>query len=143
MTEPAADRRERYAAALLGPDAAGSLDSAADELIDAVMAVADAELAAVPPADQTADRAAVLREAADALTRMCGYPVFVTPEELVAELRRLAAEAQPVCAECGHPHAAHREGDDPVTPGTCSACTDDDRHDYVPAAGVRQDGAQP
>ncbi|MFD8488678.1 hypothetical protein [Streptomyces sp. NPDC059712] len=50
---------------------------------------------------------------------------------------------QPVvgCGECGHPKAAHEEGDDPVTPGQCADCPDDeDRHDYRTAA-VRQDGA--
>jgi hypothetical protein len=52
--------------------------------------------------------------------------------------RRRAAEAPPGCAECGHPHAAHREGDDPVTPGTCSACSDSDcDHDYTAAAGAQ------
>lgn len=40
------------------------------------------------------------------------------------------------CAECGHPKAVHREGEDPVTPGECSACLDDDaRHDHRPAVG--------
>jgi hypothetical protein len=39
-------------------------------------------------------------------------------------------------AECGHSRAAHREGDDPVTPGLCADCgPDDDRHDYRPAPG--------
>ncbi|MFC4506669.1 MULTISPECIES: hypothetical protein [Streptomyces] len=47
-------------------------------------------------------RAALLHETADALERMRGYPVFVTPEELVAELRRVAAESG-----CGHPADEH------------------------------------
>jgi hypothetical protein len=45
---PATDqaaRRDRYAQALLGPDAAGTLDAAADEMLNAVLAVADAEQA--------------------------------------------------------------------------------------------------
>ena len=77
---------------------------------DAVLAVlyrewpwlrAEAEDAAVPPVD----RAAVLREAADALERMPGYPRLVLPEELLAELRRLAGEAahdKPDTATCAH-----------------------------------------
>ncbi|GHC40121.1 hypothetical protein GCM10010348_79210 [Streptomyces anthocyanicus] len=75
--------------------------------------------------------------------------------ERVAELRRVADEtaategarqaetATPPCIECGHPRADHGEGEDPVTPGQCQACPDDDAwHDYQPAAGTRQDGTQ-
>ncbi|GHH87881.1 hypothetical protein [Streptomyces capitiformicae] len=44
--------------------------------------------------------------------------------------------AQP-CAECSHPKDAHREGDDPVTPGTCGVCDVDDpdeaHHDFARA----------
>ncbi|MGP3737973.1 hypothetical protein ACTWJ9_33220 (plasmid) [Streptomyces sp. GDS52] len=49
--------------------------------------------------------------------------------------RRRMADKTPaaVCAECGHSRAGHREGDDPVTPGECTACPDDERHDYRPA----------
>lgn len=59
--------------------------------------------------------------------------------QLSAEMRRLlgrlAAEVQqPACAECSHPKDVHREGDDPVSPGQCSACEDDfDWHDYQEA----------
>lgn len=71
----------------------------------------------------------------------CAYCSGRTPaEELAAwqtrELRLMAAEAQqqPPCAECGHPQADHREGDDPVSPGTCATCeaegSDDAHHDY-------------
>jgi hypothetical protein len=36
------------------------------------------------------------------------------------------------CAECSHPKYVHEEGDDPVTPGLCLECTDDDaHHDYT------------
>ncbi|MFD5491559.1 hypothetical protein ACFWH4_01120 [Streptomyces sp. NPDC127091] len=49
-------------------------------------------------------------------------------------LRGLADETPAaLCTECGHPCAGHREGDDPVTPGECTACPDDERHDYRPA----------
>ncbi|WP_318201091.1 hypothetical protein [Streptomyces sp. SCL15-4] len=43
-----------------------------------------------------------------------------------------AREAQqPPCGECGHPAAGHEEGDDPVTPGTCTLCPEDEaHHDY-------------
>lgn len=41
------------------------------------------------------------------------------------------------CAECDHPHGAHREGEDPVTPGVCRVCEasspDDAHHDYEAA----------
>ncbi|MEU0589920.1 hypothetical protein [Streptomyces ardesiacus] len=56
---------------------------------------------------------------------------------------RRAETATPPCVECGHPQTDHREGEDPVTPGQCRTCPDDDaRHDYRAAAGARQDGAQ-
>lgn len=57
------------------------------------------------------------------------------------EVARLAAEAQPVvCVECGHPSGTHQEGEDPVTPGRCTACPDDDAwHDYHPAAARPDD----
>lgn len=66
----------------------------------------------------------------------------VGPNKVAEVLRELitrtAAGAQPVCAECGHPNDAHREGDDPVTPGICGMCEtsdpDDAHHDYEPAA---------
>ncbi|MEU5742008.1 hypothetical protein ABZ784_28955 [Streptomyces tendae] len=55
--------------------------------------------------------------------------------------RQAEAAAAP-CVECGHPKAVHGEGEDPVTPGQCADCPEDeDRHDYRTAA-VRQDGAQ-
>ncbi|MFD9070556.1 hypothetical protein [Streptomyces lasiicapitis] len=38
------------------------------------------------------------------------------------------------CGECGHFRGAHEAGDDPVTPGTCVACDEDDaRHDFAEA----------
>ncbi|WP_157849397.1 hypothetical protein [Streptomyces violaceorubidus] len=56
---------------------------------------------------------------------------------------RQAETAAAPCVECDHPKTAHGEGDDPVTPGQCADCPDDeDRHDYQPAAGARQDGVQ-
>ncbi|NUS22709.1 MAG: hypothetical protein HOV92_00575 [Streptomyces sp.] len=68
------------------------------------------------------------------------YPLadgtFRTGINLRAELRRMAAEPAPVCAECGHPKDAHTEGEDPVSPGRCGACAPDgeDWHNYEPAA---------
>lgn len=44
--------------------------------------------------ERAGHRAAVLREAIDAIERMRGYPRLVLPDEVVAELRRLADEAQ-------------------------------------------------
>jgi hypothetical protein len=32
----------------------------------------------------------------------------------------------PLCAECGHPQDEHEGGDDPVSPGTCATCRDDE-----------------
>ncbi len=38
-----------------------------------------------------------------------------------------------LCTECGHEDSAHEEGDDPVSPGTCIACDEDDAiHDFQP-----------
>ena len=45
---------------------------------------------------------------------------------------RHASEA--VCVECDHLFAVHGEGEDPVTPGVCSECPEDEeRHDFRPA----------
>ncbi|WP_331731832.1 hypothetical protein OG298_45165 (plasmid) [Streptomyces sp. NBC_01005] len=45
----------------------------------------------------------------------------------------------PLCTECGHTGDEHEEGDDPVTPGICAACPEDDgRHDYEPAPAVTE-----
>ena len=69
----------------------------------------------------------------------------LTPAEQAARLAELDADdtdeqqdgAQP-CAECGHPKDAHREGDDPVTPGVCTACPEDDgHHDHQQAKELR------
>jgi hypothetical protein len=72
------ERRDRYAQALLGPDAAGTLDSAADEMLAAVMAVAAAEQAGLRTAfnnqidlfadeyDRHGDERRRLRDAAEA-----------------------------------------------------------------------------
>jgi hypothetical protein len=109
---------------------------------------------------EPADRAAVLREAADAIQAAIDADRAYSPArsndraalggarqivlDLIDKPRRPAAAAagrvaddtqpEPSCAECGHPHGVHQEGDDPVTPGTCEDCPDDERHDYEPAA---------
>ena len=148
QTTDRAALRQRIAEVLTGAYLTAPDDSAIMEVL------ADAVLAVLP---EPADRAAVLNEAADAVFAM-DFDEYVENDENIDSireawdlgtihgmelLRRLAAEAQPVCAECGHPKGAHREGDDPVTPGTCGACEADDpdeaHHDF---AGVRQDGAQ-
>lgn len=62
-------------------------------------------------------------------------------EQPAAGARQDKTVAAP-CVECDHPQTDHEEGEDPVTPGHCRTCPDDDaRHDYQ-AATVRQDGAQ-
>jgi len=43
------------------------------------------------------------------------------------------------CGECSHPEYNHRDGDDPVTPGTCLQCEaegalDEAHHDFTAAA---------
>ncbi|MFJ9037936.1 hypothetical protein ACIRF8_15250 [Streptomyces sp. NPDC102406] len=40
----------------------------------------------------------------------------------------------PLCTECGHAEDEHSEGNDPVSPGTCAACEDEDDviHDFQP-----------
>lgn len=40
------------------------------------------------------------------------------------------------CGECGHVPASHSEGEDPVSPGVCSECSDgEETHDYLPPRG--------
>ncbi|MFJ7297630.1 hypothetical protein [Streptomyces collinus] len=92
------------------------------------------------------DRDAVLREAADAVFALDFDELRATTQldshrqawelgtiDAAERLRRMADEAQPSCGECGHPHAAHSEGDDPVSPGRCTDCPEDDAwHDYQP-----------
>lgn len=109
----------------------------------------------LPPIDQdpvarrlglvAAHRAAVLTEAADALA--AEHRLHSAPDanlnrwnplrvrgmaDAEALLRRLAGEAAPACAECGHAPDVHEEGDDPVSPGLCRACPEDGEewHDY-------------
>jgi len=45
------------------------------------------------------------------------------------------------CSECQHPKYNHREGEDPVSPGTCLECEADDdedaHHDYAAAPSPR------
>ncbi|MDX3839856.1 hypothetical protein [Streptomyces europaeiscabiei] len=55
--------------------------------------------------------------------------VLPAPADRAATLRE--AEAPPaLCVECGHAYAAHQEGDDPVSPGSCAECPDEEWHDY-------------
>ncbi|MGW3196272.1 hypothetical protein ACWDBD_17135 [Streptomyces sp. NPDC001118] len=66
-----------------------------------------------------------------------------------AELRRqyeaaYLAEPAPVAQQpacCDHPADAHQPGEDPVTPGICAACPDDDAHHDYEAAGAQQQPA--
>jgi hypothetical protein len=158
MTEPAPTaldllkRAEALLSALHGSVArhdnlAAHLGCAGCELRDLISAALPS-LAAVPAAVPPPDRAAVLLEAADELGHMdydtdsndYGYDTYRDAwnggvMDGAEVLRRLAAEPpQPArCAECDHPQDAHQEGDDPVTPGACSGCGDDDRHDYEAA----------
>ncbi|WP_159107031.1 hypothetical protein [Streptomyces coelicoflavus] len=139
--------------------------------------VADAVLAVLPATtDQTADRAAVLREAADHLDNSERLRDLTDDHMLdinaaANELRRMADETQPAETEgarcsCGgrfpvsHLHAdAHQPaaGAQPECTaslsGSClreaeseTACDTEDGecvHGGQPAAGARQDGAQP
>lgn len=62
--------------------------------------VADAVLAVLPA---PVDRGAVVAEVIARITGMPGYPRLVLPEEIVAELRRLADEEQPAKPDrCPH-----------------------------------------
>lgn len=93
---------------------------------------------AVQARAERADRAAVLREAADAVARHTGNEL----DSSAKMLRRLAAEAQQQersdvgtpedrCAECGHFQGAHEEAEEPVSVGRCTVCADDDAwHNY-------------
>jgi hypothetical protein len=102
--------RERIAQALMGPDAAGTLDSAADEMIDAVLALLPAPI----------DRAAVLRGEAALIRAHC--PDHLDSNSAVGswmnchcdvadDMERHAAESAP--ADTGH--------DDSETPGAIRA----------------------
>lgn len=56
-----------------------------------------------------------------------------------ARIRHKAAALTMLCAECGHAKSTHDGGDDPVSPGRCTACPDDDAwHDYDPADEAQQ-----
>ncbi|WP_330342637.1 hypothetical protein [Streptomyces sp. NBC_00557] len=65
---------------------------------------------------------------------MANRPDAFTDEDeaAVESLKRLAQDLP--CAECSHPGHAHRDGEDPVTPGVCLQCEADDPdnayHDY-------------
>jgi len=89
-------------------------------------------------------RATVLR---DFLWRLEQSAGDATAEKFLddnPELRRMAAESAPaLCAECGHPEAVHEDGEDPVSPGRCTACPDggEDWHNWEaaePAPAVAQ-----
>jgi hypothetical protein len=155
--QPSTGLRDRIAEALLDhlsqtadirPGRDGALAFMPEVTDEERMRIADAVLAVLPP---PTDRAAVLLEVADwlkvwrpefferwAVAEQDRYEDGV--DDAADELRRLAAEAQPaVFAECGHPKDAHREGDDPVSPGRCTVCADDDAwHDYKPTDEVRR-----
>ncbi|QQM45134.1 hypothetical protein [Streptomyces liliifuscus] len=127
-----ADRRARYAQAIRDTD--GWVLDDGQHMLDAVLAVADAEQATI--------RAAALREAADHLARQMALASPATRDVIaadVAELRRLAAvpaavEEQPQCdvefeggGHCAKP-AGHRP------PGS--------QDPHIPAV-EEQPGAQP
>ncbi|MEU6106126.1 hypothetical protein [Streptomyces flaveolus] len=99
--------------------------------------------------DPTTDPlAAVIAAAITEQCDMATETTVVAPVQLVADVAAAAARtalhepdetAAAECAECSHSETDHGEGDDPVSPGQCSSCPDDDSwHDYQPA-----DGAQP
>jgi len=61
--------------------------------------------------------------------RDAALAVLPAPVDRAATLRE--AEAPPaLCVECSHAYAAHQEGDDPVSPGSCAECPDEEWHDY-------------
>ncbi|MFF9002646.1 hypothetical protein ACF1GW_35515 [Streptomyces achromogenes] len=67
----------------------------------------------------------------------------VDPASCLMNPDRAREAQQPSCAECGHPAAVHEEGDDPVTPGLCRLCPDDDaHHDYRAQQDPTQDGEE-
>ncbi|WP_328903244.1 hypothetical protein OHR86_27985 [Streptomyces sp. NBC_00441] len=149
-TDRATDRRDRYAAAILDALARDTTRGPHwGAAADAAMAVADAEQAAlraeaegldealrglISASDKDvarlrADRAAVLREAANALVagpvdNLVSAPAAFT--EAIEMLRRMADEVQPTeterdpaCGRCNHPlHTGHC----PHFAGTAGAC---------------------
>ncbi|MHB9862158.1 hypothetical protein [Streptomyces sp. YIM S03343] len=91
-TPAPAGLRERIADVLADADGwtwAADFDRYRSPAYQAYLTRADKVIAALH-----ADRAAIILDAAATLERMPGYPRLVLPEELMAELRRLAGEAQ-------------------------------------------------
>jgi hypothetical protein len=141
-------------------------DSKADDRADLRQRIADAVLAVLP---EPTDRATILTEAADCAYRIArrldeqhhderAQGAWDVENALRAELRRLAAEAQPTtkpepesCAHCGK---TVRRISGTLTewwvhdPGGQAFCypwqpASSPRATPQPAAGARQDGAQP
>ncbi|MEV3947003.1 hypothetical protein AB0K57_04975 [Streptomyces halstedii] len=125
-TDPAADRRARYAAAIRETD--GWVLDDGQHMIDAVMAVADSEIAAAhaaPPAP--ADRAAVLREAADEIAGIDFHPnararSLDIATGLAHRLRRLAGEAAAGAHRAEEADDGEEEFGEPVCVEECGAC---------------------
>ncbi|MFK0154138.1 hypothetical protein ACIQVK_18955 [Streptomyces sp. NPDC090493] len=119
--------------------AAGHIESELDGAVDRMYALIAQDVA--PVALTATDRATTLQEAADRLWALANRTTERGAGVLWAAewLRRLAGETrQHLCAECDHPKHVHIEGEDPVPPGTCADCPDDDtHHDYE----ARQDPA--
>ncbi|NUP35973.1 MAG: hypothetical protein HOY76_02855 [Streptomyces sp.] len=115
-----------------------------EEQRQALLAVADAVLAVLP------DRAAILTEVAELAERLmderygpdCSYAIGGL--DVARELRRLAAEAPTTTKPPGvQPrHTCHDQKSAPGWDWECQWCSTLP-DDISPAAGVRQDGAQP
>lgn len=120
-----------------------------DVFHDECMARAEAERA--PAASSSvvvsADRATLRDRIRRAICEAEGFGFawgtnMLEPDEYgeVADAVLAVLPAPAPCAECGHPKATHRPGDDPVTPGECSACHPDEaRHDHQGAVGEQPD----
>lgn len=107
---------------------------------DAVLAVLPAQqMTRTPhPAPGKVDTAAAYLDHVLAFLARGG--TLSSPEATIEEALRLHTAEMVVladCAECGHAQDEHEDGDDPVSPGICAACDEDEEaHDFqAPTTG--------
>ncbi|WP_432140155.1 hypothetical protein [Streptomyces sp. bgisy154] len=150
----AADKAARHATRLTAVEES----TVVGELLDGMLTTPGSEqpeLATHTPALTGSERA-LLRYALDAAQQQ--LPGWIAPDDpAFARLRRLADETQPTTETRPFVPPAHYRRDDgvdccvhaiPVGPDSCDKCrelADDEAHaaEEQPAAGARQDGAQP
>jgi hypothetical protein len=165
--EPPADQtalRDRIAEALATADGwdiptGATMRDVSEELATHFRGLADAVLAVLPA---PADRATVLREAADQYAKLTDQNEAYdreqgeldetarlqhgTVRDVVAGLRRMADETAtetPSMRLARQSVQAMTDTFQQACPPGCVACATDESHDPEPAAGARQDGSRP